>query len=115
EYGWRWGSGKWPAWFPDSLPSTLDTALSSPAGMASGIASAWPGRFRQALYGADWQNGRLLIFDLVEKGASYEASSEVLAEGSPLNICDLEFGSDGALYFVTGGRGSQSGLYRVTW
>lgn len=115
EYGWRWGTGKWPAWFPDSLPTTLDTGLSSPAGMASGIDSDWPDRFGQALYGADWQNGRLLIFDLVENGASYKASSEVLAEGSPLNICDLEFGPDGALYFVTGGRGSQSGLYRITW
>jgi putative heme-binding domain-containing protein len=27
----------------------------------------------------------------------------------------MEFGPDGALYFITGGRGSQSGLYRVTW
>lgn len=115
EYGWRWGTGKWPEWFPDSLPSTLDTALGSPTGLASGGDSTWPGRFRQALYGADWQNGRLQIFDLVEKGASYEAHSEVLAEGSPLNICDLEFGPDGALYFITGGRGSQSGLYRITW
>jgi putative heme-binding domain-containing protein len=114
EYGWRWGTGKWPAWFPDSLPTTFDTGLSSPAGLASGTASTWPGRFRQALYGADWQNGRLLMFDLLENGASYAARSEVLAEGSPLNICDLEFGPDGALYFITGGRGSQSGLYRIT-
>ena len=25
------------------------------------------------------------------------------------------FGKDGAMYFITGGRGTQSGLYRVTY
>lgn len=114
EYGWRWGSGKWPNWFPDSLPSNLDTGLGSPAGIAFGTASHWPERFRRALYAADWQHGRLLLIEFTESGASYQGDYQVLAEGSPLNICDLEFGPDGALYFITGGRGSQSGLYRVT-
>ncbi|MFM8221958.1 MAG: heme-binding protein, partial [Planctomycetaceae bacterium] len=30
-----------------------------------------------------------------------------------MNVTDLAFGPDGALYFLTGGRGTQSGLYRV--
>jgi len=114
EYGWRFGTGKWPAWYPDSLPSNLDTALGSPTGITFGTESSWPGRYQQAMYAADWQHGRLLLIDMNEKGASYQGRYEVLAEGSPLNICDLEFGSDGALYFITGGRGSQSGLYRIT-
>ncbi|MCC9607708.1 c-type cytochrome [Blastopirellula sp. JC732] len=115
EYGWRRGTGKWPTWFPDSLPSTLDTGLGSPTGLTFGGGSQWPQRYRGALYAADWQNGRLLMIDLLEAGASYQGKSEVFAEGSPLNICDLEFGPDGALYFITGGRGSQSGLYRITY
>lgn len=113
EYGWRWGSGKWPAWSPDSLPTTFDTALSSPTGLTFGTHSRWPERFQSALFAADWQNGRLLMIDLLEQGASYTGQSAVFAEGSPLNICDMEFGADGALYFITGGRGSQSGLYRI--
>ncbi|WP_337225206.1 hypothetical protein, partial [Proteus terrae] len=36
-------------------------------------------------------------------------------EGKPLNVTDLEFGPDGALYFTTGGRATQSGLYRVRY
>jgi putative heme-binding domain-containing protein len=32
-----------------------------------------------------------------------------------LNVTDVEFGADGAMYFITGGRGTQSGLYRVTY
>lgn len=115
EYGWRWGSGKWPQWFPDSLPSTLDTGLSSPTGMVFGDSSNWPARFGDALFMADWQFGRILLVDLVPRGTTYEAKAELFLEGAPLNVCDLAFGPDGSMYFITGGRGSQSGLYRVTW
>ena len=115
EYGWRFGTGKWPDWYPDSLPATLDTGLGSPTGMVFGHPSNWPQRYRSALYMADWQFGRILMVDTTPQGASYEASAQWFLEGGPLNVCDLTFGPDGALYFITGGRGSQSGLYRVTW
>jgi putative heme-binding domain-containing protein len=115
EYGWRWGTGKWPAWFPDSLPTTLDTGLGSPTGMMFGYRSRWPARFQNALYMADWQFGRILMVDVVPNGATYVATAEWFLDGGPLNVCDLTFGPDGAMYFITGGRGSQSGLYRVTW
>ena len=115
EYGWRFGTGKWPDWYPDSLPATLDTGLGSPTGMVFGHPSNWPQRYRSALYMADWQLGRILMVDTKPQGASYEASAQWFLEGGPLNVCDLTFGPDGALYFITGGRGSQSGLYRVTW
>ena len=115
EYGWRWGSGKWPVFFADSLPSTLDTGFASPTGMLFGDATNWPSRYRDALFMADWQHGRMLLVDLVPEGASYTATAEVFLEGSPLNICDMAIGPDQAMYFTTGGRGSQSGLYRVRW
>lgn len=115
EYGWRWGTGKWPNWFPDSLPATLDTGMGSPTGMVFGHLSNWPRRYREALFMADWQFGRILTVDTKPRGASYEAAAQWFLEGGPLNVCDLTFGPDGALYFITGGRGSQSGLYRVTW
>lgn len=115
EYGWRWGTGKWPDWFPDSLPSTLDTGLGSPTAMQFGDRSNWPAPYRTALFMADWQFGRILMVEVKPQGASYIANAEWFLEGGPLNVCDLTFGPDGALYFITGGRGSQSGLYRVTW
>ncbi|MFH1302691.1 MAG: heme-binding protein, partial [Planctomycetota bacterium] len=114
EYGWRWGTGKWPDYYADSLPSTLDTGLGSPTAMSFGTESNFPDRFKNALYIADWQNGRILLVDLIPVGASYTCQYEVFLEGGPLNVCDMQFGPDGALYFITGGRGSQSGLYRVT-
>ena len=46
---------------------------------------------------------------------SYTGRAEVFLKGRPLNVTGLDFGSDGALYFITGGRRTQSGLYRVKW
>ena len=63
---------------------------------------------------SDWQNGRILLVDLTPTGATYRCEYQVFLEGGPLNVCDMTFGPDGALYFITGGRGSQSGLYKVT-
>ena len=114
EYGWRWGTGKWPTYYADSLPSTLDLGLGSPTGMVSGHTLDWPKRFQQGMYAADWQNGRILLVDLIPVGATYRGEYELFLEGAPLNICDMDVGTDGNLYFITGGRGSQSGLYRVT-
>ncbi|MDF1744781.1 MAG: c-type cytochrome [Gimesia sp.] len=114
EYGWRWGTGKWPEYYADSLPTTLDTGLGSPTALIFGSKSQFPDRFKKAMFIADWQNGRILLVDLIPDGASYNCRYESFLEGGPLNVCDMQFGPDGALYFITGGRGSQSGLYRVT-
>lgn len=115
EYGWRWGTAKWPTYYPDSLPSNLDTGLGSPTGMAFGYTSTFPPKLRERLFMADWQHGKILSAALTPDGATYRAEADVFVEGAPLNVCDLQFGPDGALYFVTGGRGSQSGLYRVSY
>lgn len=113
EYGWRWGTSKWPPSYPDSVPATLETGLGSPTGLVFGDRSAFPGRWREALFMADWQHGRILAVWLTPRGASYTAVDELFAEGAPLNVCDMAIGPDGCLWFITGGRRSQSGLYRV--
>ena len=64
---------------------------------------------------ADWQHGRILAAWFTPDGATYTATDELFAEGSPMNVCDMAFGPDGNLWFITGGRGSQSGLYRVSF
>jgi putative heme-binding domain-containing protein len=115
EYGWRWGTGKWPPYYADSLPSTLDTGLGSPTGIEFGTDSNFPPSFQQKLFIADWQNGRILSVQMTPHGASYECTYDLFIEGGPLNVCDMTFGPDGCMYFITGGRGSQSGLYRVRY
>ncbi len=115
EYGWRKGSGKWPDYYPDSLRSTLDIGRSSPTGVKFGYDAAFPRNYRMALYLCDWAFGTIYAVQFTPSGASYKAKAEPFVTGRPLNVTDMEFGKDGAMYFITGGRGTQSGLYRVTY
>jgi putative heme-binding domain-containing protein len=115
EYGWRSGWAKWPEYFVDSLPALLDTGRGSPAGIVVYNHFMYPSRFHGAIFTADWSQGRILAVKLKKSGASYTASSDVFLEGNPLNVTDLEVGPDGWLYFVTGGRGTSGGIYRVIW
>lgn len=115
DYGWRQGVNKWSAWYPDSLPSTLDIGLASPTAVKFGTSSKFPPAMQKALFILDWAYGRILAIHLTPQGASYSARYETFLKGRPLNVTDLEFGPDGAMYFTTGGRGTQSGLYRVRY
>ena len=114
DYGWRQGTSKWPAYFADSLPSNGDIGLGSPTGVKFASESNFPSKYRRALFVFDWAYGKIYAVHLRPSGASYTSTHETFLQGRPLNVTDLAFGSDGAMYFVTGGRRTQSGLYRVT-
>ena len=49
------------------------------------------------------------------KRRSYTAEAEVFLQGRPLNVTDIAVGPDGWLYFSTGGRGTEGGIYRIVW
>ena len=55
------------------------------------------------------------IGSLTPRGGTFEAQSTVFLEGNPLNVTGLDVGPDGWLYFCTGGRGTEGGIYRVVW
>jgi putative heme-binding domain-containing protein len=113
EYGWRSGSGKWPAWYPDSLPPACDTDVSSPTGMLSGAEGGFPEPWKHRIFAADWTYGRVLAVDARPSGAGYDAHWTPFISGRPMPVTDMAWGPDGAMYLVTGGRGTQSGLYRI--
>lgn len=115
DYGWRRGTGRYPAWYVDTLPSVLDIGLSSPTGVFFGYGAKFPAKYQDALFCLDWAYGRIIAVTLRPKGASFSGTQETFVSGRPLNVTDGCIGPDGALWFVTGGRGTQSGLYRVTW
>lgn len=116
DYGWRGVTGNWPPYFPDhpdnALP-TLDIGKGSPTAVKFGHRSQFPQPYRDALYILDWAYGRVLVVHLIPRGAGYFGRAEPFLRGRPLNVTDLEFGPDGAMYLVTGGRKTQSALYRV--
>ncbi|HCV98613.1 MAG TPA: hypothetical protein DGJ56_04875, partial [Verrucomicrobiales bacterium] len=113
DYGWRQGTDKWPGYFPDSLPSNLDIGLGSPTAIAFGANSHFPEAYRNALFILDWAYGKIFAVHLTPDGATYHGRFEEFVTGRPLNVTGADFGPDGALYFTTGGRRTQSGLYRV--
>lgn len=114
EYGWRSGSSNEPEYYADTLGPSVNIGVGSPTGVKFGTKSNFPEKYRKAFYAMDWSYGRIVAVHHLARGASYVGNFENFAKGKPLNVADLEFGHDGAMYFITGGRGTQSGLYRVS-
>lgn len=115
DFGFREGSAKWPDSYPDSLPGVVDVGLGSPTGVKFGTRSNFPEQYQKALFAMDWTFGRILAVHLKPNGASYTGTFEDFLKGKGMPVADLEFGPDGAMYFVVGGRGTQAGLYRVSY
>ncbi len=115
EFGWRSGCAKWPPYYVDSLPATVDIGRGSPTGVVFYHHTVYPARFHDAFFIADWSYGRIFAVSFKRQGASYSGEAELFLLGKPLNVTDLDVGPDGFLYFTTGGRGTEGGLYRVVY
>ena len=116
EFGWRSGTGKWPAWYPDSLPAVVDIGPGCPTGIAFGTGAKFPAKYQKALFLADWSYGIVYAVHLQPHGSSYRGTAERFLSAAPLQVTDLVVHpGDGAVYFTIGGRRTQSGLYRLTY
>lgn len=115
EFGWRNGSGKWPAYYEDSLGSVVDLGPGSPVGVTFGTGADFPTKYQQALYALDWTYGTIYAIHLEENGASYTGKLEPFVMGKPLPVTDVAIGDDGAMYFTAGGRRGDSAFYRVSY
>ncbi len=115
EYGWRNGAGKYPEFYIDNLPATLNIGPGSPTGTVFGYGAKFPAKYQNAYYVLDWSWGKIYAVHLTPQGASYTATKEEFVTGGPLPVTDALIGADGAMYFAIGGRRVQSGLYRVTY
>ncbi len=115
EFGWRSGWAKWPEYYIDSLPAVLNVGIGSPTAVVYYDHTAFPARLRNTLFIGDWATGQIHAVKLERSGASYTAKIATFVKGRPLNVTGLDVGPDGALYFSTGGRGTDGGIYRVRW
>ena len=116
DFGWRGVTGRWPPYYPDhpdNAQPSVHIGKGSPTSVKFGYGSRFPDLYRDALYILDWAYGRIIAVHLTPRGASYTGRAENFLKGRPLNVTDLDIGPDGAMYFVTGGRKTQAGLYRV--
>ena len=123
DHGYREGSAKWPEYYADSLPATVNIGIGCPTGVVFGTGAKFPVKYQKAFYICDWTYGRLIAVHLTPQGASYSGTWEnFIAPKSlksksgkvPLNLTDAVIGADGSMYFTIGGRGTQASLFRVT-
>lgn len=124
DTGFREGSGKWPEYYPDSLPATVNIGLGSPTGVVFGTGAKYPAKYQKAFFICDWTYGRVIAVHLKPNGAGYTGTYEnfvatkgLLGQGRkmPMPLTDLLIGDDGAMYFTVGGWANQAHLYRVTY
>ncbi|MEL6922432.1 MAG: c-type cytochrome [Bacteroidota bacterium] len=115
DFGWRTGSGKWPAYYPDGLPAMHNLEQGSPTGVLYGGQLNFPAKYKNGLFVNDWSFGTMYFLELKEKGSTYEATREEFLSGKPLPLTDMVAGSDGHLYFASGGRNLKSHLFRLRY
>lgn len=117
DYGWRTGSGKFPAYYLDTLPPVDDLGRGSPVGVEFYHHYVYPEKYFDAFLQGDWSRGRVVFAKYERDGATYKLAEEPFdfIYGEPLNVTDLEVGPDGYVYFTMGGRGTAGGFYRVAY
>lgn len=115
EFGWRTGSGKWPTYYPDNLPAVIDLGQGSPTAVVMGHQLDFPTKYQAGMFVFDWSFGTVYFVDLQASGSSYTGTKEEFFSGTPLPLTDAIAGSDGALYFATGGRNLNSHFYRLRY
>ena len=117
DYGWRTGSGKFPAYYLDSLPPVNDLGRGSPVGVDFYHSYAYPAEYFDAFLQGDWSRGRVVLSKFRRAGATYELAEPAtdFIYGEPLNVTDLEVGPDGLVYFTMGGRMTRGGFFRVAY
>ena len=115
EWGWRNGTGKWPTYYEDSLPPVIDIGPGSPTGVLSGLGGKFPAKYQKAIYLFDWTFATIHAVHPETSASTYSGTKEEFVAGPGLPLTDGEFGKDGAMYFLTGGRRTASALWRVTY
>lgn len=118
DFGWRVTQGTWPPYFPDTPEAgtpVLDIGKGSPTSVMFGTNCRFPVQYQRALFALDWAYGRVLAIHMLPRGTTWRCEPELFLQGKPLNVTDLASGPDGCLYLITGGRKTQSALYRVEY
>ncbi|HSI35496.1 MAG TPA: c-type cytochrome, partial [Tepidisphaeraceae bacterium] len=95
--------------------AVANTGKGSPTGVTFAYTARFPAKYQHALYACDWAYGTLYAVHIAPQGAGYTGTFEPFAVAKGWDVTDVVVGNDGAMYVTIGGRGTQSGLYRITY
>lgn len=115
EFGWRNGTGKWPAYYGDSVGAVVNIGPGSPTGVAFGTGTKFPAEYQHSLFISDWSYGVIYAVSMNPDGATYSGDFKSFVAAAPMAVTDLVVHPDGNLYFAVGGRRTASSLYRVRY
>ncbi|MBB5351332.1 putative heme-binding domain-containing protein [Haloferula luteola] len=112
EFGWRNGTGKWPEAYEDSLPAALNIGPGSPTALLSGRGAKFPAAYQRALFAFDWTYATIRA---IHTDPGQPVRGEEFLAGNGLPLTDGVVGTDGALYFLSGGRRAASALWKISY
>lgn len=121
HHGWRlpgWKRGwKRPDYYPDSVRPLVNVGRGSPTGVEVYRHGAFPIRFHDGVFYADWTFGKVYFTQpddaLLEFG---RPRAEVFLESTGTNgfaPTDIVTADDGSLFVSMGGRGTSGSVFRV--
>ncbi len=119
-----WGLEGWRhSWSrPDYLPDTVEwldrVGRGSPTGMLAYRHNTFPERYQEGVFSVCWTFGRVYFFPLKESGSSYITEREVFMETTgdigfaPVDMAVHPYGD---VFVAIGGRGTEGGVFRVSY
>ncbi len=104
DYGWRHGSNKWYADYPDAPPALCDIGPGSPTGLVTSP---------NGVLALDWTFGTAWTVGFDEPGQVMTGRAREAFSGVPLPLTDAVV-VDGRTFVLTGGRGLPSTLLALS-
>lgn len=116
DFGWRNGTGKYPAYSGDSFGSVVDVGYGSPTGIVFGYGTNFPEPYQSSLLIGDWSYGVIYNVEMHPVGGTFTGELTPFISAAPMAVTDMVVRpQDGCLYVAVGGRKTQSALYRVKY
>ena len=106
-----------PPDFPDVVAPILTAGRGSPTGVACYRHTAFPKRYHDGVFFADWTFGQIFFSPLTPKGVTLSGKLETFLESTgesgfaPTGMAVHPVTGD--LYVATGGRGTRGAVYRI--
>lgn len=100
------------------MPTELgDLGRGSPTGVCCYEGDSFPNEYRDAIFVCDWTFGRIIVFKRDTNTRKYDRGNDfAISQGQfGFAVTDLVVAPDGSLLVSVGGRGTEGGVYRISY